>query len=72
MNIDEAIKHIENIMPYVGRNVKDSLDMAIRALEKQKELTDRLSRIKSIIKAYDEGCSSEFAAINSIRRVVSE
>jgi hypothetical protein len=40
MNIDEAIKHIENIMPYVGRNVKDSLDVAIRALEKQKELAE--------------------------------
>jgi hypothetical protein len=40
MNIDEAIKHIENIMPYVGRNVKDSLDMAIRELDKQKELAE--------------------------------
>ena len=37
-----------------------------------REETDKLSRIKSIIKAYDEGCSSEFAIINSSRRVVSE
>lgn len=34
MTREDAINHIENIMPYAGRNVKDSLDMAIKALER--------------------------------------
>jgi len=36
MKNEEAIKHIENIIPYVGENVKESLNMAIKVLEQQK------------------------------------
>lgn len=32
MTREEAIRHIKNIMPYVGRNIKDALDMAIETL----------------------------------------
>lgn len=32
---EEAIKHIENIIPYVGTNIKDALNMAIKALEQE-------------------------------------
>ncbi len=35
---EEAIKHIENIMPYVGENIKKSLSMAIEALEQKPKL----------------------------------
>lgn len=34
---DEAIKHIENIIPYVGENIRDSLKMAIKDIEMVEE-----------------------------------
>jgi hypothetical protein len=36
MTREEAVKHIENIIPYVGENTKESLKMAIKALEQSK------------------------------------
>jgi Zn finger protein HypA/HybF involved in hydrogenase expression len=30
---EEAIRHIENIKPYVGKNIKDALNIAIKTLE---------------------------------------
>ena len=38
---EEAIKHIENIKPYVGKNIEDALDMAIKALE-QEPILDKI------------------------------
>jgi PHP family Zn ribbon phosphoesterase len=32
---EDAIKHIENIMPYVGENIKESLNMAIKSLKQE-------------------------------------
>ena len=43
MTREEAIKHIENIIPYVGENVKESFNMAIKALE-QEPCEDAVSR----------------------------
>jgi hypothetical protein len=70
MTGDEMIKGLR----YKAANIKAHMEPEFFAETANllSEETDRLSRIKSIIKAYDEGCSSEFAAINSIRRVVSE
>lgn len=41
MTTEGAIKHIENIIPYVGENVKESLNMAIKALE-QADVLDKI------------------------------
>ncbi len=35
---EEAIRHIESIKPYAGRNIKNALDMAIKALEQDSVL----------------------------------
>lgn len=43
MTREEAIRHVENIKPYVGRNIKDALDVAIKALE-QEHCEDAVSR----------------------------
>lgn len=40
---EEAIRHIESIKSYVGRNIKDALDMATKALE-QEPCDDAISR----------------------------
>ena len=47
MTSEEAIKHIENIKPYVGKNIKDALDVAIKALEK--EYCDNVISRKAVI-----------------------
>ena len=33
MTKEEAIRYIENIKPYVGRNIEDALNIAIKVLE---------------------------------------
>ena len=47
MTREEAIKCIENIVPYVEENIKESLNMAIKAL-KQEPI---LGKIKEKIRA---------------------
>jgi len=47
MTREEAIRHIESIKPYAGRNIKDALDMAIKALE-QEPCEDAISRQAAI------------------------
>ena len=48
MTREEAIRHIESINPYVGRNIKEAFDMAIKALEQQSVL----DKIKADIEEY--------------------
>lgn len=78
-NIDSAPNFAEACEEIADNRIDTWIDDAFEEVDNsevvnalQNNNTYKLSRIKNIIKAYDEGCSSEFATINSIRRVVSE
>lgn len=45
---EEAIRYIRSIIPYVGQNIKKSLEMAIKVLEQESKI-DMLDKIRAEI-----------------------
>ena len=85
---EEAIKHIENIIPYVGKNLKESLNMAVKVL-KQESILDEIRleiEIKIKRKEYarsvfcyeekdavkEEQCTGSIMAYNDMIKLIDE